>query len=190
MAVSGVHHLALAQAKERFAQTEVELAEAKVELDSAIDDGDLRENSPYDIAKAKVSRISREMDELAPVMTMDPVRSNDTVTIIEEGSVVELIVYKITASPVPTRSEEFEQIKSEPPAFRGTLMYGGSLSFHELLGDKILAVDTPVGKFLLGKQAGDYSIPVPAGFANVSVKKVANAKYEDLYCEVGAGVAQ
>ena len=188
MAVEGVHYLALSKAKDRYAATEAEFAVAKQRLDEAIKLGDLSENAEYDTAKSAVNRLSRELDELSPVVTMSPVHANEAVSIIEEGSVVEVIIHSITHNPVPPGSAAFGEAKEGTPAFKGHIMFGASLSFHELLNDHILAASTPVGKYILGKQPGDYSVPVPAGFANLSVRKLeGRVKTEDLYCTLGGG---
>lgn len=185
MATNGVHFMALDKARSRLAATEEEYKAASKQLDEAIKMGDLKENAEYDAAKASVAKIAKERDELMPVTVMPVVRSNDNISIIEEGSIIHLVIYSITQLPVKPGTSEFQTIKSQTPVFDGVLMYGATLRLHELLVDNALASDTPVGEFILGKQPGDYSIAVPAGFANVTVEKLkSDTKPEELYCKL------
>lgn len=185
MAVNGVHFMALDKARSRLAATEEEYRKASHQLDEAIKMGDLRENAEYDAAKAAVARIAKERDELVPVTAMPVVKSNDNISIVEEGSVVHVVIHSITPSPVKPDSPEFKALKEKEPAFEGVLMYGATLNIHELLVDNALAVDTPIGQFILGKQPGDYSVAVPAGFANITVEKLsADTNPEELFCKV------
>lgn len=185
MANNGVHFMAVEKARARLSESELEYSEARQQLDEAIKMGDLRESSEYDAAKAAVARIAKERDALQPVLLMPVVRANDNIPIITEGSVVEVVIYSVTNAPVEPGTDQFMQEKNKDPLFRGILMYGATLEVHELLADKALSSDTPIGKFLLGKQPGDYSVAVPAGFANISVNKLStNTKVSELYCEV------
>lgn len=186
MESKGVHFMALDSAKQRLATVEEEYKEVARQLDEAVKMGDLRENSEYDAAKEAMSRVVRVRDELQPVVTMPVVKSNDNISVIEEGSVVQLSVWSITPSPVTPGSAEFESLKqSGVCAFEGIMMFGATLEVHELLVDKALASDTPIGKFILGKQPGDYSIPVPAGYANITATKLTNkTAVENLYCKL------
>ena len=185
MATNGVHFMALDKARGRLAETEEEYKRASHQLDEAIKMGDLSENAEYDAAKASVAKIAKERDELLPVVAMPVVKSNDNISIIEEGSVVRVTIYSITPSPVKPGTAAFNQLKEGKPAFDGLLMYGATLRVHELLVDKALSAETPIGKFLLGKQPGEYSVAVPAGFANISVEKLpSTTSVDDLYCEL------
>lgn len=187
MAVDGVHYLALSSARQRYAETTEELDKARVQLDEALQLGDLSENSEYDAAKALVGKLSRQLDDLSSVMAMQSVRSDDHLSIIDEGSIIELTVWKVTRNPVKVGSSEFEELKKGQPPFKGVLMYGASLSIHELLNDRMLSVDTPVGQAIYRKQSGDFSVAVKVGFANISVQKLKTADISsaDLYCDVG-----
>lgn len=185
MAVNGVHFLAIDRAKARLAQLDVEYATAGGQLEEAIKMGDLRENAEYEIAKAEVQRITREREALSGVMTMPIVKANDNIRVIEEGCILSVIIWDVVSTPVQPNSPEFEALKAKTPAFKGVLMYGVTLSYQDLLTDKALSVDTPVGKYLRGKQSGDYSIVVPGGFACVTAQKLKNSTaMEELCCEI------
>lgn len=186
MESKGVHFMALDSAKHRLAAVEEEYKEVARQLDEAVKMGDLRENSEYDAAKEAMSRVVRVRDELQPVVTMPVVRSNDNISVIEEGSVVRLNVWSITPSPITPGSPEFEALKQSGSCdFDGIMMFGATLEVHELMADKALASDTPIGKFILGKQPGDYSVPVPAGHANITVQKLpSQTSVEELYCNL------
>lgn len=185
MASKGVHFMALDSAKARLAASEGEYKQASQQLEEAVKMGDLRENAEYDIAKAAVQRVARERDALTPVITMPLVKSNDNISIIEEGSVIHLVIHNITPAPVSPGTKEFEELKSCQPAFEGTLMYGATLDIHELLTDSALSTDTAIGTSIYGKQPGDYSVAVPAGFANLTVEKLlSSTKLEELGCKL------
>lgn len=185
MAVSGVHFLAIDRAKARAAQLDVEYGIASGQLDEAIRMGDLRENAEYEIARAEVQRVTREREALSGVMTLPIVKANDNIRVIEEGCVVKITVWDVLPTPLVPGSTEFMEVKSRVPSFTGVLMYGATLSYQDLLVDNALSVDTPIGRYLLGKQPGDYSIAVPGGFACVTAEKLKNStSVEDLYCEV------
>lgn len=185
MAVNGVHFLAVDRGKARLTELDAEYAQVSSQLDEAIKMGDLRENAEYEIAKSQVQRITRERESLAGIMMMPIVRANDNIRVIEEGCIVRVTVWDVLATPVTPGSPEFTKLKEGEPSFRGILMYGATLAFQDLLTDKALSVDTPVGKYLLGKQSGDYSIVVPGGFACVTAEKLKNSTAaEELYCEI------
>lgn len=185
MATNGVHFMAIEKARERLAASEGEYISAVQQLDEAIKMGDLRESSEYDAAKAAVARIAKERDALQPVLSMPVIKANDNIPAIAEGSIVHIKIYSVTSEPVTPSTPQFEQEKQKPVVFEGVLMYGATLEIHELMADKALSASTPIGKFLLGKQPGDYSVAVPAGFANISVEKLSsNTKASELFCEV------
>lgn len=180
MAEGGIHYLLYADAKARLVKNSAEYERISEELQEAIKMGDLRENSEYDAAKEAMRKVTKERDELTPVLSMPQLRSNDSASIFEEGCIIELKVYSATPEPMNTKSEEFARMVKEcTPSFEGVLMFGGTLSVHELLRDSTLSTDTPIGKFLLGKQPGAYSIQVPGGFANVIAKKVKSTELEE-----------
>ena len=183
---NGIHFMAVESTKERLVTVEKEYAQASQQLNEAVKLGDLSENAEYDAAKEAVNRLAREREELAPVITMPVIRSSDNIGILEEGSVIRLVVHSVTPAPVKPDSKEFEDLKnSGVSAFEGVLMYGGTLSMHELLTDKAFSATTAVGKFIHGKQPGDYSIAVPGGFANVTVEKLhSSTPHEDLFCKL------
>lgn len=186
MVTEGIHYLSLGQAKDKYEKLSTEYAQAKRQLAEAAAMGDLRENAEYDAAKTTVGKIAKELDALQPVMSMSSVRANDAVLVIQEGCVIDLIIHKRTSTPVQPGSAAFEELKGGTPTFHGLLAYGASIGPQELLVDNILKTDTPVGAFLLGKPAGDYSVEVPGGFSNLTVTKVfdiEDASY--LYCEIG-----
>lgn len=186
MSMQGIHFLGLDNARSRLRDVENRYEEASVRLDEAIKLGDLRENSEYDIAKELSRKLTAEMDELSSAILLPVVRSSDNVPTIEEGSVVEVTVHSVTKSPIPVGSPEFDALKQGEPAFRGTLMFGATLSVHELIADNALSTDTPIGKYILGKQSGDYNVPVLAGFANITVRKLSSdTTTEQLYCSLG-----
>lgn len=182
MIANGVHFMAVDKAKAKLTQLDEEYAVASAQLDEAIKMGDLRENAEYEIAKSAVQHITRERESVAAVMGMPIVRANDNIQVIEEGSVVKLTIHGVSSHPVKVGTKEFEEIKKQPPSFEGVLMYGATLSYQELLSDNALSVDTPMGKFLLGKQPGEYSIPVPAGFAVVTAEKLKTSTSPDELC--------
>lgn len=182
----GIHYLMLNRAKAQHEQVKAELLVARKQLAEAVEMGDLRENSEYDAAKDAVGKLTKEAEALQPVMTMAAVRANDGLAMIREGAVIDLTVHQLTKSPIKPGTSEFEKLKEQTPVFHGVLAFGASLSIHELLNDKVLKVGTPVGAFLLGKRPGDYSIPVPGGFSNVTVSKVFNVEdAKVLHCTVG-----
>ena len=168
----GIHFMALPIVKERLVHNEEELKAAKEDLAAAAKFGDLRENSEYDNAKTDVRRLNIERGQLIDAVGMPVVKSPDNLRIIEEGSVVSIRVYSITPAPIVSGSKEFEELKKSEPIFEGVLMYGATLSIHELLRDNALSENTPVGKFIYGKTSGDYSVPVKGNFVNVSVEKL------------------
>ena len=191
MAVNGIHYLIYEKARDRYNAVQVELVKARERLNEAIALGDLRENSEYDAAKDTVGRLVWESEELQAVMSKGQVHASTDIDLIQEGSVIELAVYVLTKSPVRPGSTDFEELKSNPPVFRGVLAYGATLGYHELLRDSVLKIDTPVGKFLLGKRSGDYSVPVRDGFSNISVQKLSGEiTTADLYCKVGGKVSE
>ena len=172
MAAAGIHYMAYAKTKEYLDTVEKEYRESIRMRDLAAKDGDARENSNLDNYKDMVARLSRIREELAPVLTLPVVKSNDNVSIIEEGSVIHLTVHRVTNTPVQPNTAEFEALKEGKPEFEGVLMYGATLSIHDLLSNKALACTSPVGRFILGKQPGDYTVPVPNGFSNITVRKL------------------
>lgn len=185
MDAKGVHYLSYSAIKERVAQNAKEYDEASQELQEAIALGDLSENSEYDAAKDHLGRVTRERDILVPVLSMPQVRANDSASIFEEGCVILLKLYNVTPEPMDPRSDAFARMAKETtPVFEGTLLLGGVLPIQELLTDAALATDTPIGGFLLGKQAGNYSIQVPGGFANIFAKKLKTTEFkkEDIGC--------
>ena len=185
MVVNGVHFLAIDKGKARLSELDVEYSQASTQLEEAIKMGDLRENAEYEIAKAQVQRVMRERESLAGIMMMPIVKANDNIRVIEEGCIVKVTVWDVLATPVAPGSAEFAKLKEGKPSFTGVLMYGATLAFQDLLTDKALSVDTPVGRYILGKQPGDYSIVVPGGFACVTVEKLKNSTaVEELCCEI------
>lgn len=182
---SGVHFMAVDKAKARLAQLDVEYATASAQLDEAIKMGDLRENAEYDIAKAEVQRVTREREDLSDIITMDIVRANDNIPVIVEGSVIHITIWDVATTYCKVGSEKFNAIKQarkDNPSFDGVLMYGATLSYQDLLEDKALSVETPIGKALLGQPSGDYMITVPGGFACVSVEKLKSSTELDELC--------
>ena len=185
MSTKGIHFMALSSAKQRLAANEQEMKIKARELDEAIKLRDLRENSEYDEARNAIRKLTKERDALIPVLGMPVIASSDALSTIEEGSIVKIVVYSVTPTPVTPGSAAFAELKTHKPAFEGVLMYGATLPIHELLQDKALSVDTPVGRYLLGKQPGDYSIPVRGGFSNVSAEKLSSkTPSESLYCKL------
>ena len=99
---------------------------------------------------------------LAPVATMPTVQSSDSSSVFEEGSVVKITVYNLTQQPVGTSVEDFQKLASSvKPAFEGIVMLGGSIPTMDLLRDASLSEESAVGKFLIGKHSGTYSVKVP-----------------------------
>lgn len=185
MATNGIHFLALDKAKLKLAAADEEYKVASIQLDEAVKMGDLSENAEYDAARATVAKIATIRNELSPVVTMQVVKSNDNISLVEEGSILHILIHSVTPTPVKPGSPEFEAAKAGPPEFEGVLMFGATLSIHELLTDCALSSDTPIGRFLLGKQPGDYSIQVPAGYANITAIKLSNKTDADaLYCRL------
>lgn len=185
MAEKGVHYLAYSTIRQRLEDNAKELEQASMQLQEALKLGDLSENSEYDAAKDRMSRVTKERDMLAPVLAMSQVKANDSASIFEEGCVIQLKVFNMTSGPMDPRSDAFARLMRETePIFEGTLMYGGTLPIQELLTDAALSVETPIGGFLLGKQSGAYSIQVPGGFANIYAKKLKSTEFtmEDISC--------
>ena len=180
-----MHYLAYASIKKRLDQNAKDVAAATVQLQEALQLGDLSENSEYDAAKDLMRKVTRERDMLTPVLSMPQVKANDSASIFEEGCVIELKLYGMTPEPMERGSAAFNQmVASVTPVFEGILMLGGTLPIQELLTDAALDVETPIGGYLLGKQSGLYSVPVPGGFANISAKKLKSTEFntEDIHC--------
>lgn len=174
----GVHYLALSDIRKRLDKNAEDYNVAAVQLTEALKLGDLRENSEYDTAKESMGRIVAERDMLTPVLQLPVVKANDNVSIIEEGCVLDIKVYKAIPSPVSVNSDTFRQLTSVTPAFEGKVMFGGTLPMQELLVDAALGADTPIGAFLLGKRSGPYCIRVPGGFSPVIVKKLRSDEFD------------
>lgn len=185
MAGRKIHFRALTSSRQRLHEIEGELVKATEELDETIKKGDLRENSDYDNAKANVSRLMREHEELQEAVSLESVRSSDDVDVIEEGSIIELTVYDVSKTPYSANQRLFEAAKEKKPAFHGIIMFGGALVNHVILKDNIISITSPVGKFLNGKISGDYSVPVPDGFTNLTVTKLYSLTPEEEFrCEM------
>lgn len=178
MREKGVHYLALSDVRKRLDKNAEDYKVAAVQLTEALKMGDLRENSEYDSAKESMGRIVAERDMLTPVLQLPVVKANDNVSIIEEGCVLDIKVFKVIPSPVNVNSDAFTQLTSATPAFEGKVMFGGTLPMQELLTDAALGSDTPIGTFLLGKRSGSYCIRVPGGFSPVLVKKLRSDEFE------------
>lgn len=182
---NSIHYLALERAKARLSVVEQEFLVAKQERDEALSFGDVSENEELQSVKMRLGRLAREREILAPITTMIAVRTNDAIAIVDEGAVVEVIIHAITGTPVAVGTPEFKALKEKEPAFRGHLMYGRVPNSYSLVDDCALSETSPIGKFIMGKQPGDYSVPVPAGFANISIQKIRNVQStEDLFWEV------
>ena len=192
MASESIHFLAIDVARARLEVLEGELEQAYVELDEAIKLGDLSENSEYDAKKETVNRLIREREDLREAISMPLVKAPDNTVIIQEGSIIELTVYGLMDKPYATNSPEFLAMKDRKPEFKGVVMLGGALHFHELLKDKMLKLVSPIGRYLIGKDGGsteygaDHVVGVSGGmFSAITVKllKPSEVTQKDLYCD-------
>lgn len=177
--VNGLHVSLYHEAKNNFQQAQVELAEAIKQLDAAVKLGDLSENAEYDAAKESVRQLQTRVDMLGPVMQMAPVQARDSVEVIEPGCLVHLTIYDVMREYRDPTTQVFSQKLSQPPQFEGVLIYGYGLPVHELLKDKVLSTNTPIGMAINGVESGHYCVKVPAGFAVVHVEKVKFADHKD-----------
>lgn len=196
MEPGGIHFLAIDIARARLEAIEDELEVAYVELDEAIKLGDLSENSEYDAKKETISRLIREREDLREAVIMPLIRAQDTTVLVQEGSVIELTVYGLMEKPYAPGSAEFLAMKEREPEFKGVVMVGGTLHFHELIKDKMLKTTSPIGHYIIGKDGGnaevgaDHTVGVPGGFSAITVKllKPSEVTQADLFCETGRGV--
>lgn len=173
MAEQRIHYLALSGIEKRIADLRVDREKASVQLQEALAMGDLRENSEYDAAKDEMARIVKELDALAPALSMQPIRANPNARVIEEGCVIHLRVFSVTPSPMTHAAILAENGGKEPQSiFDGLLMYGGAAPGQNLMSDHALSTDTPIGKAILGKQPGFHTVRAPAGHSNFIVEKV------------------
>lgn len=173
MAEQRIHYLALKGIEERVESLRAERESAAEQLQEALAMGDLRENSEYDAAREQMQRIVRELDSLTPSLGLQPIKANPNARVIEEGCVIRLRIYSVTQSPInynPGAADSSGKIPD--PIFDGLLMYGGTVPGQDLLQDHALDVTTPIGRAILGKQPGNYSVQVPGGHANLVVEKV------------------
>lgn len=173
MAEQRIHYLALRGIEKRVSDLRAEREIASAQLQEALSMGDLRENSEYDAAREEMRRIVRELDSLTPSLGLQPIKANPNARVIEEGCVIHLRIYSTTPSPC-TQSVCFATAdgKEPQPIFDGILAYGGTVNGQDLLTDRALAIDTPIGRAILGKQPGFYSVQVPGGHANFTVEKL------------------
>lgn len=167
MAEMKIHYLAYSNIEGKIAALKEERQQISVQLNEALAMGDLRENSEYDAAKEAMARVVKELDALIPSLGYSQARANLNARVIEEGSVIDLCIYSVSPAPM-----ERERAEKEQPIFKGRLLYGGVVPGIDLLRDHALDVNTPVGRCILGKQAGFYSTVVPGGHANFYVEKV------------------
>lgn len=173
MAEQRIHYLALKGIEERVASLREEREQASIQLQEALSKGDLRENSEYDAAKEQMQRIVRELDSLTPSLGLQPIKANPNARVIEEGCVVRLRIYSVTQSPMNYNVSQPDSTGKAPdPIFDGVLMYGGTVPGQDLLRDHALDVTTPIGRHILGKQPGYYTVQVPGGHANLTVEKL------------------
>ena len=173
MAEQRIHYLALRGIEERVATLRNERETANAQLQEALSMGDLRENSEYDAAKEQMQRIVRELDSLTPSLSLQPIKANPNARVIEEGCVIRLRIYSVTQAPVNYNVSLPDSKGKQPePIFDGLLMYGGTVPGQDLLQDHAFAIDTPIGRAILGKQPGYYTVQVPGGHANFTVEKV------------------
>ena len=178
MSKRGIHYLASETVKKRLAVVEAECEVAAAAVIEARKFGDLSEAAEYDAAKENLGRLTKERDMLAPVATMPTVQSSDSSSVFEEGSVVKITVYNLTQQPVGTSVEDFQKLASSvKPAFEGIVMLGGSIPTMDLLRDASLSEESAVGKFLIGKHSGNYSVKVPGGFANLTAVKLKSNEF-------------
>ena len=180
-----IHYMGAMLINQKLAAIEDELVEAHRELSEAVKLGDLRENSQYDDAKARVNKLMYAKEEYMTAKGVPTIQDNDSIEHIGEGSIVHLVIHSRSKAPLTPGSREFEKAKEEGPIFEGKLMFGGIPPFLEMMEDKVFSTETPLGKQLLGKVPGDYSLPVPAGYANLTVSKITGeVSQEDLMCVI------
>ncbi len=173
MAEQRIHYLALSGIEQRIADLRKEREVANAQLQEALAMGDLRENSEYDAAKDEMQRIVKELDALTPSLSLQPIKANPNARVIEEGCVVLLRIYSVTQSPASEAiSRPNEDGELPERIFEGLLMYGGTVPGQDLMSDHALAVTTPIGRYILGKQPGFHTVQVPGGHANITVEKV------------------
>lgn len=177
--MKGIHAELYTIAKNQLIQAQADLEDANVALNEAIKLGDLSEASEYDAAKEKMKSLQQLVEDLRPVLNMEPIPVQDTVDIIEPGSIIDIMVYRTTKKPMDVNSAAFHELTSEKPIFQGRLLFGGGLVVHELLRDKLLSEKAPIGAGILGRPSGSYSIKVPAGYANIIVHRVKTSELRE-----------
>lgn len=184
MKTTGVHFMALASAKARLEELRENYEVANAELQEAIALGDLSECSEYDAAKETIRKIMVEKDKIEPYMAFPSVKCPDSESTIQEGSVLDLTIYGISDAPIAEGSAEYAEMIKRQPTLTGRFMFGGNLEIHTLLQDKMLSATTPVGRYLLWKASGYYSVRTPGGFTNLRVQKVdlKDLNASDLRC--------
>lgn len=180
-----IHFMAADIVDRKIESIESELIVASRELDEALKLGDLRENSQYDDAKSKMNRLIRAKEEYLDARAVPQIKDSDTIDNIGAGSILHVIVHSVTTEPLQTNSSAFAELKNQPPIFEGKLIYGGIPSFLEMMEDNAFSEDSPLGEQLMGKLPGDYSLAVPAGYANLTVRKIPSSTPSgELFCRI------
>lgn len=169
----------------RLTEVEKLYEAAALEVTEAAKFGDLSEASEYDAAKDRLGRIAKEREMLEPVLSMTPLRASDSAVVFEEGSCVTLTIYSVTQEPISVAQNRVaEFFANTTPIFEGVVMFGGTLPTQDILKDSALSEESTIGRFLLGKPSGYYSIKVPGGFANTmaTLMKSTEVAPEDIKC--------
>lgn len=185
MKSNGIHFMALESANRRLDELRKNYEVANGELQEALKMGDLSECAEYEMSKEAIKKIVAETDKIEPYLTYPVVRCSDSEQAIQEGSVIDLVVYGVSENPVKEGSAEYKELIARPPVLSGRFMFGGNLEIHTLLGDKMLSPTTPIGRYLLWKASGYYSVKTPGGFTNLRATKVPlkDLTTSDLRCD-------
>jgi transcription elongation factor GreA len=140
----------LAKLKRELDQTRARLIEAADRMKEAAQPGDIEDNPELEQAKEEVARLDDRIYELEEMIGRAQIIQGRNSSIAEPGSTIEVvddagdtIVYYLVGA-----------VEADPSEGR-------------------ISVESPVGRALVGKRAGDtLSVEVPAGTIELTVKAV------------------